>query len=111
MKDLRFYDNLFKLYENESTPKLKEKYWDFSIKNEDKAILFRDWFFQEQKFYRLDNEVYVTTDSEKNLSLKLKELEIAFKKIGKSILDYDTAEELIAAIKYELEENGDERTF
>lgn len=103
-KNLRFYNSLVELYKNESSPNLKEKFWEYAINSETDAIIFRDWFRDEQKFYKLDNDIFVTTDTTENLSNLLKELEISLEEIGKSILDYDTAEEIEAAINYELEE-------
>lgn len=105
MKNLRFYDNLIELYKNESTLELKEKYWEFSINSGSQTIFFKDWFFMQQKFFMLDNDVYVTTDPGRDLSALLQELESALAEINKTIVDYDNAEQLAAAIKYELGEN------
>ena len=102
-KKLRFYNSLQELYKKESTLELKEKYWEYSINTGYQTIFFKDWFFKEQKFYRFDNDIYVTTDSSENLDKLIELFEIALKKINKTITDYYSIEQLINVIEYELD--------
>ncbi|MBR8733422.1 hypothetical protein IX329_000996 [Fusobacterium necrophorum] len=99
MKDLRFYDSLVELYQHESTKELKEKYWEYSINSGSNTIFFKDWFFMQQKFFKLDNGVYITTDPENNLEQLLTSLRFSLKEKGKFIVDYDNAEQLKEIIK------------
>lgn len=99
MKKLRFYDNLVELYQHESTEELKEKYWEYSINSGSNLIFFKDWFFMQQKFFKLDNGVYITTDPENNLEQLLNSLRLFLKEKGKLIVDYDNAKQLKDIIK------------
>lgn len=99
MKKLRFYDSLVELYQHESTEELKEKYWEYSINSGSNTIFFKDWFFMQQKFFKLDNGVYITTDPGDNLEQLLNSLRVFLEKKGKFIVDYDNAEQLKEIIK------------
>lgn len=53
----------------------------------------------QQKFFKLDNGVYITTDPENNLEQLLTSLRFSLKEKGKFIVDYDNAEQLKEIIK------------
>ena len=99
MEDLRFYDSLVELYQHESTEELKEMYWRYSINSGSNTIFFKDWFFMQQKFFKLDNGIYITTDPENNLEQLLTSLRSSLKEKGKFIVDYDNADQLKDVLK------------
>lgn len=53
----------------------------------------------QQKFFKLDNGIYITTDPENNLEQLLNSLSLFLKTKGKLIVDYDNAEQLKDIIK------------
>lgn len=53
----------------------------------------------QQKFFKLDNGVYITTDPENNLEQLLTSLRFSLKEKGKFIVDYDNADQLKNVLK------------